>query len=1085
MENINIASFDFDETKIFQKLDLLSQEIENLNVLREKERKSLAETNKEYNQVSKQMDVLTKTGKGQGKEFDDLVKKQNELILTMVKQRQEISDVTNQTRELTNQSKQLNSILDIQESKQKILNTNYKTESQNVDALRNDRQILIKLRNQEVAVMGEQSEEAKKLNKIIAEMTNQEKKLVSETEKRFYQIGDYAGELQGNFNDLKEAIMQIGSGDVIGGVNALKTSVTGLVTSTLAFVATPVGAVLTALAGFAVVAKYIFDYNNQMAEATKLTQQFTGLIGGELEDVTVRAKNFADQTGADLKEVIRTVNNVAKTYGLTFNEAFDLVENGYVRAGKSAEDFFDNTDEYIQQFKNAGYSAEEFFSILEAGAQKGTYKDKIVDTIKEMDLRLKDFSKSTSDALINAFGQDFTSKLSKGLQSGTVTTKQALKQISDEADKVGLNFQQKQELVAGVFGAMGEDAGGFVKVLDSIQSGLENTNRELTDIEQAQKNVIDATNEYEQAFADLFNVSGGGFEMMKSNFKVLIFNFLTKAIRATIDFANGFIEVYNNSLLVRAAFNAWGGVMKSQSIIVTSALKAIWNGLKSIGNLASSILTFDVKGVRDSIKQGFLGNYEIFKSGVIDLAKNVADTFNSTLTDRLKPISENFGSTSENVEESGTSNVKSRTPVKEKKVKEKKEKVDEAKKQLEKEIELERERLYRIAELESQYAINELNNQIKNNAEKLKNSKRLDEELINQQKELLQTNYNLTQDANNKELQNKLANIDKELEAELNRIDKLKIAEAEKNKYKDLAEKEFIAKQNILTQEQQQKDLEDYNKFLLAKKEIDLAFEEQQRIDNQLKRELDFANKIVQMEIDNANEYQIQRELNEQNWQKEKADLQQQYADKKISAENYFNQLGLLNYNYVKTQQEIQQIEKESTLSAYADIFSNLGGLFEEHTTAYKAFATATIAIDTAVAIMKTMRDSSIPTYWLKLATSISVGLMGLAQIAKVNKVSAKNGAGSNVGVTTSKGTTTNTYKSDYAGGSMNGLTGNSQITGYTQSQTFSNSNETEAMRNAVKDGAKQGASEGAYSGSQQGLKDLSTDRQIQEDAKY
>ena len=144
---------------------------------------------------------------------------------------------------------------------------------------------------------------------------------------------------------------------------------------------------------------------------------------------------------------------------------------------------------------------------------------------------------------------------------------------------------------------MGEDAGGFVKVLDSVQAGLNNTNRELTEIEEANNRVIDATNEYEQAFADLFNTTGGGFETMKANFKVIIFEFLTKAIRGVISLANGFIETYNNSLLLRAIVNSIGLAFSNQAIVITTALKNVWSGLKAIGNLASAIFTGDFKSI--------------------------------------------------------------------------------------------------------------------------------------------------------------------------------------------------------------------------------------------------------------------------------------------------------------------------------------------------------------------------------------------------------------------------------------------------------------------------------------------------------
>lgn len=175
MEIINLASFDFDESKIYGKLDSLSQQIEDLNVQREKEKKTLSELSKEYNSISKQMEVLTKTGRDQGAEYDSLVKKQDDLTRSMVRQRQEITDISTQTRELTTESKQLNSVLDVQDKATRILSDSYKVESQNINQLREDRKVLINLRNQEVAVMGEQSAKAKQLNKLIEETTNQEK----------------------------------------------------------------------------------------------------------------------------------------------------------------------------------------------------------------------------------------------------------------------------------------------------------------------------------------------------------------------------------------------------------------------------------------------------------------------------------------------------------------------------------------------------------------------------------------------------------------------------------------------------------------------------------------------------------------------------------------------------------------------------------------------------------------------------------------------------------------------------------------------------------------------------------------------
>ena len=1090
MEIINLASFDFDESKIYEKLDSLSQQIEDLNVQREKEKKTLSELSKEYNSISKQMEVLTKTGRGQGAEYDNLVKKQDDLTRSMVRQRQEITDISTQTRELTTESKQLNSVLDVQDKATRILSDSYKVESQNINQLREDRKVLINLRNQEVAVMGEQSAKAKQLNKLIEETTNQEKKLVAETEQRFYQIGDYAGQLQGHFDGLKDAILQIGSGDVVGGINSLKDSVSGLGTSLMAVVATPIGAVITALAGFAIVSKYIYDYNVEMEKATKLTQEFTGLVGGELEDVAVRAKSFSDQTGADLKEVIRSVNAVAKAYNISYGQAFDMVQKGYVKAGQSAEDFFDNTDEYVMQFKNAGYSAEEFFSILESGAKSGTYKDKIVDTIKEMDLRLKEFTKSSSDALTNAFGSEFTSKLSKGLASGTITTKQALKQISDEADRVGLNFQQKQELVAGVFGAMGEDAGGFVKVLDSVQAGLNNTNRELTEIEEANNRVIDATNEYEQAFADLFNTTGGGFETMKANFKVIIFEFLTKAIRGVISLANGFIETYNNSLLLRAIVNSIGLAFSNQAIVITTALKNVWSGLKAIGNLASAIFTGDFKSIGTIIAKGFSDSNAIMIKGVKDVASNVADAYNSTISSRLKPIDESkYMPNNKGGEDSNDDDVKDDLGGGNSKLNKTKTKKDDAKKDLEDALKMNEDYVKKLADLYYKYGQDELSNQIKNNAEKIKNAKVLTDEMLKIERDRLAEENRLRQiQINNEKLEN-----DRKAESEntkaLSDIEKLKVDEQMKATLKLNADN--LLKQQLKTNQQiyDRQSLDNRVLFETKNDELTNTFKTNRDAVDQQRRDFDFTQKMLGLENNFAHESEFRLAELDRQYAEEKASLDKMLSDGIISEIEYNNASLNLSRDKANKEKQIEDIIAREKLNIISNSLGAVSDLLGKNTIAGKAFGLAQAMINTWTGVTEVWKTpSSLLEPYATIAkvgstaTVLASGLNAIKQIKKVD-TSGKNTSGGSISA--GGGTTTNTYKSDYAGGSMNGLSGISQVSGLTQQTTFADNQNTELIKNAVKEGAKQGASEGSYNGSQQGMKDLSTDRQILNEAKY
>lgn len=400
------------------------------------------------------------------------------------------------------------------------------------------------------------------------------------------------------------------SGDIQGLYDELKLLGNGIGNVTKqawAFVATPIGAAITALTGIVIATKYWYDYNTELEKSTRLIQQFTGLVGEALEEATVRTRAFADIAETDLKEVVNTVNAVAKAYKIDYLDALELVQNGYVRGGKAAEDFFDNASEYVVHFKNAGFTAQEFFSILEQGAASGTYKDKLVDTVKEMDLRLKEMTKAARESLEEAFGKGFTDSLAKGIDNGTITTKKALEMISQEADKVGLSFQQKQTLVADVFGAMGEDAGGFENVIIAINEGLEQTNRDLTDVESAQLRVLKASEELDMQVAKLFNTTGGGFETLIADTKVFVLNWLARMVQG-----------FHNLTILGGAFNK---SMLTVFFTVKEVAKAFM-GFSEVGQRAWDL---DFGGAADAFKKHFNNIGDVITTGKESVKKILND----------------------------------------------------------------------------------------------------------------------------------------------------------------------------------------------------------------------------------------------------------------------------------------------------------------------------------------------------------------------------------------------------------------------------------------------------------------------------
>lgn len=1087
--NINIGTFDFDDNKMLERIIELNKEIDKLYTAMEIEKKMITDLNNEYKKNEATMKRYAEANKTNSKEYEELARRQQLIVQQIGEYRSRVSSTGPEVTALRSELKKLNEIVEINAQRTRILSEEYTTEGKSVRQLREERSLLLKIRNEEIATNGAQTEAMKALNRMIEENTNREKSLVSETEQRYYQIGDYANQLKGQFSSVTDAIKQIGSGDVIGGVDALKGSVRSLTASMMALVATPIGAVVTALAGFAVVAKYIYDYNTEMAKATKLTQEFTGLVGAELEDVTVRAKNFSEQTSTDMKEVIRTVNAVANAYNLSYGQAFDLVEKGYAKAGQSAEDFFDNTDEYIQQFKNAGYSADEFFSILESGAKNGTYKDKIVDNIKEMDLRLKEFNKSTSDSLVQAFGQDFTNKLEKGLKTGTITTKDAIKQIADESDKLGLNFQQKQRLVAGVFGAMGEDAGGFVKVLDTVQDGINNSNRELTELEQAQLNVIKATNEYEQAFADLFNLTGGGFEMMKANFKSIIFEYMTKAIRTIIDFANGFVDVYNNSLALRGGVQAVSFAVQTLGRVFGFTFKTMWDGLKSVGDLFVGILTLDADRITKAIQTPF----KSFTNNVVDLYKNTAnsamDAYEATINGRMSKIEASSSITAGG--EATEAGVGGREVIGsgDKKKEKAEKKAKEAKDDLDNALKLNERYISDLAKLYFKQGQDEISHQIKLNSEKIKNAKVLTDEMlaIERNRLKLENDLRLESLANEKKEADRLA--DEENKASLRDIENLKVAQSVREELILNANNLLEAKLRANEQAYNNKTLENMQVFENQKLELEDVFRQNRQALEEQRQLFDFDQRMLQIEAEGNEEEAVRMLQLEKQFSEEKKRFRQMLNDKVISQDEYNGVITLLEENNARERAEIERILQHQRLSIIGDTLGSISSLLGETTASGKAFGAAQALINTWLGVTDVWRTpSTLPEPFAtiaKVGSTATVLASGLKAVQNIKKVNVTGRGISGGGGASSLGTTSTTYKSDYAGGAIKGLDGNSKITGYTERETFGGERMTSEMREAVRSGAREGARDGAYSGSQKGFKDLSTDRTIQENAKY
>jgi len=1029
--NINLGSFSFDSSQVEQKLQEITRKISELSTQLTRAQNDLRNTTREYLQHRQALDQLGTSIGVNTRQYRDYQRTLVTLSGNVAEQRNRVRELNaSQEQNLMTQT-QLTAVLTDLRQASDIVSNGYSTQSRNIEQLINDHRLLSQMLEHERSVNGELSASVSRLQNDLQQNASAQDRLRNETSTTSNEISEQTQEVNENsqavrnnesrleslsnassgvadgIGGVSEAFQMIVNGNVAGGLLALRTAFVQLTTSALAFLATPIGIAISAVAGIALATKALFDYNNEMSQATNITRQFTGLTGQDLENFTVKVKTFAEQTGSDIKEVTRTVNSVAQAFGLSYEEAFAKVQAGFIRVGASAEDFFDNTDEYGAMFQKAGYSADEFFSIMEAGAQNGIYKDKLVDSIKEVDLRLKDLSKAGREALESAFGKSFSDTLVKGVESGAISTKKALEMISAETKKVGVSAGQMQKISADVFGAMGEDSAGFVKVLSAVEDGLDKSQDGLTELQQKQQESMQAQEDFNQAFADLFNLTDTGWDGMMAGIKTVFFNGLTKAVKVVIDLANGFIETYNNSLFLRAVIGGIGQAISTNVTVALSALKLFWNGLKSTGKLISSILTFDMNGVKSALSEGWGGVINIVKDGANTVLSDINKTIESVKNGKLNKLevsSSITGGGDVTSTKNGTDKTSSNDAGKKKltdsnkELKAKQKLAEEAEKAYKAELENQIKLLEQKAQLTADYASNELANKIKNSQSLIDEDKRLNQELINQEKARLDSVTEMKKQQAKTDLDSKLNSIQAEEDAEKRRLQTLleagKLTQEQMTSSMDAFNVVTQAKRDIANQEYKQKEIEFIYELDEAKKNTQKQIDKQDLADKQLKQELEHEAKLLEIEENAWFNYDAEKAILDQVNETKKADLDNQYKQGLISEANYVQAKANLEKKYQGDMKALQFANNQEKAQNLADSFGSAKSLFKENTVAYKAMAIGEATANTYMGATRALKDYPAPYSYIMAGTTIASGLLSVAKIVGIGKAVG----GANVG---------------------------------------------------------------------------------------
>jgi phage-related minor tail protein len=182
----------------------------------------------------------------------------------------------------------------------------------------------------------------------------------------------------------------------------------------------------------------------------------------DLTNITEQAITLDELYGIDMNETLRGVNALMQQYGMTAQQAMDLIVVGTQNGLDKTNELGDNLAEYTGKFSQAGYSASEYFQLLDNGLKNGAYNlDKVNDAINEVTTRLAD---GTIGESIGSYSTR-TQELFASWQNGGATQKQVIDSIV--ADIGACTSQQDAlNMAALAFGTMAED--GNLKFITSL-----------------------------------------------------------------------------------------------------------------------------------------------------------------------------------------------------------------------------------------------------------------------------------------------------------------------------------------------------------------------------------------------------------------------------------------------------------------------------------------------------------------------------------------------------------------------------------------------------------------------------------------
>lgn len=433
-------------------------------------------------------------------------------------------------------------------------------------------------------------------------------------------------ESAGSFSKLRDGLL---SGDLASakeGLLGLRGELTNLVKTSLAFIATPLGAAIAVLAGFAAGAKAIFSFNQEAEKSAVLIENLSGKTGQIVEDIRIKMQALTDTFGLTFDQLAGAVDNLVDT-GVAKDEleALDKIKNGLLTAPDKNE-FIASLESSALTAKQVGLSLEEVIALKKEIEETGVDPEATFGALQKAAKLLAEQSDSLRTKLSDALGAAFTDDILAKVKTGEITTVQALDAINKKSKEAGLNVTQQAELTKELFGKSGLAAGGFAVVLDTVTGGLKNQKEQLNGNQKALLDLADANEKLNKAQSDLFRVK---------DFGELWTGIKAKVADAFASFLTGIAEFKNNiqpiiDLVGVALVNAW--------IVLKLGVSNAFDVIGAAVKIVTDNIAFGFNFVKAIITGDFLGAIDLVKNYFVNLGSTVGNLFGNIKNNILNAI---------------------------------------------------------------------------------------------------------------------------------------------------------------------------------------------------------------------------------------------------------------------------------------------------------------------------------------------------------------------------------------------------------------------------------------------------------------